>query len=144
MKRLEEVVCHQLPISYATSNNIQFDKYYIPPASPPAASLSKLGNNYSDINTTTPSAHYGSSYLLEAVQSFCQQEKAVGSPRDELKWYLESGQESTDNVIGWWGHQTDLRYPMMHWIARDYLAIQGSDTPLERAFSSGGITDTAC
>jgi hypothetical protein len=28
-------------------------------------------------------------------------------------------------------------------IARDYLAIQGSATPSERAFSSGGITGTA-
>ena len=28
-------------------------------------------------------------------------------------------------------------------IARDYLAIQGSATPSERAFSSGGITDSA-
>lgn len=28
-------------------------------------------------------------------------------------------------------------------IARDYLAIQGSATPSERAFSSGAITDTA-
>ena len=27
-------------------------------------------------------------------------------------------------------------------IAHDYLAIQGSATPSERAFSSGGITDT--
>lgn len=26
-------------------------------------------------------------------------------------------------------------------MARDYLAIQGSATPLERAFSSGSITD---
>ena len=31
----------------------------------------------------------------------------------------------------------------MKCIARDYLAIQGSATPSERAFSSGGITDTA-
>jgi hypothetical protein len=28
-------------------------------------------------------------------------------------------------------------------MARDYLAIQGSATPSERAFSSGGITGTA-
>ena len=28
-------------------------------------------------------------------------------------------------------------------MARDYLAIQGSATPLERAFSSGGTTGTA-
>jgi hypothetical protein len=27
-------------------------------------------------------------------------------------------------------------------MARDYLAIQGSATPSERAFSSGGLTDT--
>jgi len=26
-------------------------------------------------------------------------------------------------------------------MARDYLAVQGSTTPSERAFSSGGITD---
>jgi hypothetical protein len=29
-------------------------------------------------------------------------------------------------------------------LARDYLAIQGSSTPSERAFSSGGIMGTAC
>lgn len=28
-------------------------------------------------------------------------------------------------------------------MARDYLAIQGSATPSERAFSSGGLTGTA-
>jgi hypothetical protein len=31
----------------------------------------------------------------------------------------------------------------MQRIARDYLAIQGSSTPSERAFSGGGITGTA-
>jgi len=31
----------------------------------------------------------------------------------------------------------------MRRIARDYLAIQGSSTPSERAFSSGGITGTS-
>jgi hypothetical protein len=29
-------------------------------------------------------------------------------------------------------------------MARDYLAIQGSATPSERAFSSGGITGCSC
>jgi hypothetical protein len=28
-------------------------------------------------------------------------------------------------------------------MARDYLAVQGSSTPSERAFSSGGLTGTA-
>jgi hypothetical protein len=92
---------------------------------------------------TSASIRYGGSYLLEAVQSFCQEEKAAGSPRDELKLYLESGPEPTSDVIGWWGHQTESRYPTMRRIARDYLAIQGSSTPSERAFSSGGITGTS-
>lgn len=38
--------------------------------------------------------------------------------------------------------QPDAKYPTLKRIARDYLAIQGSATPFERAFSSGGITDT--
>jgi hypothetical protein len=46
---------------------------------------------------------YGGSFLLEAVQSFQQEQKAAGSPRDELKLYLESGVESTEDVITWWG-----------------------------------------
>jgi hypothetical protein len=33
-----------------------------------------------------------------------------------------------------------LKYPTLKRIARDYLAIQGSATASERAFSSGGIT----
>jgi hypothetical protein len=46
---------------------------------------------------------YGSSFLLKAVQSFQQEQKAAGSPRDELKLYLKSGVESTEDVITWWG-----------------------------------------
>jgi hypothetical protein len=32
------------------------------------------------------------------------------------------------------------KYPTLKRMAQDYLAIQGSATPSERAFSSGGIT----
>ena len=35
-----------------------------------------------------------------------------------------------------------LQYPTLSRIARDYLPIQGSAVPSERAFSSGGITST--
>jgi len=36
-----------------------------------------------------------------------------------------------------------VQYPTLSRMARDYLAIQGSATPSERAFSSGGTTGTA-
>src|ERR1700682_3666564 len=36
-----------------------------------------------------------------------------------------------------------VQYPTLSKMARDYLAIQGSATPSERAFSSGGTTGTA-
>jgi hypothetical protein len=39
-------------------------------------------------------------------------------------------------------HQAESKYPTLKCIACDYLAIQGSATPSERAFSSSGITDT--
>lgn len=35
-----------------------------------------------------------------------------------------------------------LQYPTLAQMAADYLAIQGSAAPSERAFSSGGITDS--
>lgn len=38
--------------------------------------------------------------------------------------------------------QHALQYPTLARMARDYLAIQGSATPSERAFSQGGLTDT--
>ena len=34
------------------------------------------------------------------------------------------------------------QYPILARMARDYLAIQGSSVPSERAFSSGGLTGT--
>lgn len=120
-----------------------FDQYYTPPTSPTTSASTHMVSESEVTASTSASIRYGGSYLLEAVQSFCQEEKAAGSPRDELKLYLESGPEPTNDVIGWWGRQTESRYPTMRRIARDYLAIQGSSTPSERAFSSGGITGTA-
>jgi len=34
------------------------------------------------------------------------------------------------------------QYPVLARMARDYLAIQGSSTPSERAFSNASLTDT--
>ena len=35
-----------------------------------------------------------------------------------------------------------MQYPTLSRVARDYLAIQGSSVPSERAFSSGALTAT--
>ena len=48
-----------------------------------------------------PVVFYGGSFLLEAVQSFQQEEKAAGNPRDELKQYFNLGIEPTEDVILW-------------------------------------------
>ncbi|KAF7334030.1 HAT dimerization [Mycena venus] len=81
---------------------------------------------------------YGSSFPMDAVNSVQQAERARADPLDELKGYLPSPLEVTDNVLHWWGHNTSR--PTLRRIARDYLAIQGSATPAERAFSSGSLT----
>ena len=46
-----------------------------------------------------PIYRYGGSYLLESVQSFQEEKKAAGNPRDELTQYLESGVESAPDVM---------------------------------------------
>jgi len=112
MKRLEEV----------------FDHYYVARGEPATVSTTSSGDAKAMESTTTGSYRYGGSFLLDAVQSFQQEEKAAGSPRDELRMYLESGVEHTTDVIQWWGRQADSKYPTMKRIARDYLAIQGSAT----------------
>jgi hypothetical protein len=75
-----------------------FDDYYVPPQAPSATSTAPAS-----VAAAVPLARYGSSFLLEAVQSFQSQEKTAVNPRDELKRYLNSPVESTDDVIAWWG-----------------------------------------
>ena len=80
-----------------------------------------------------------------------QQEDTVGrSPHDKLHQYLQSDLKTTTDVLGWWGVSQYLfecrcvtkgtSPPPDIWtlkrITWDYLAIQGSATPSEHAFSS--------
>ena len=98
--------------------------------------------------------------MRAAVRFHHDAERSVSEPCDELKRYIESPLEDVENVVAWWGvsdhllhHPSPLtqsklqhhsiQYPTLSRIARDYLAIQGSATPSERAFSSGGTTGTA-
>jgi len=55
------------------------------------------------VKSTTNNYGYGGPYLLKAVQSFREEEKAANEPHDELTMYLDSGIEPTTDVIEWWG-----------------------------------------
>jgi hypothetical protein len=98
--------------------------------------------------------------MRAAVRFRHDTERSVSEPRDELKRYIESPLEDIGNVVAWWGvsdrllhhlspltqsklQHHSIQYPTLSRMARDYLAIQGSATPSERAFSSGGTTGTA-
>ncbi|KAF5371935.1 hypothetical protein D9757_011488 [Collybiopsis confluens] len=121
-----------------------FDKYYVPPLCPAAQpeSVSARKNQGS-------MSRYGMGWMMSAVRAQTSINTVDVSPREELDRYLKSPleipilqeDESQLNVIRWWGHHQDL-YPTLSRIARDYLAIQGSATPSERAFSGGALTGT--
>ena len=51
----------------------------------------------------TPIRRYGSSYLMDAVNSLQQDDWARVDPREELKGYLAAPVEKTDNVLHRWG-----------------------------------------
>ncbi|KAF7354490.1 HAT dimerization [Mycena venus] len=102
-----------------------------PEVSPPSAT---------PVPESTAFQHYGSSFLLDAVKLAQKTEQVVANPRDELERYLSTHLEPAQNILHWWGH--DTAYPTLRQMARDYLAIQGSATPAERAFSSGSLTGT--
>jgi len=89
------------------------------------------------------------------------QEVSHGQPHNELTQYLQAGPKSVTDIVHWWGvctsnlfpemlqlilsmmqHQEN-QYPTLQRMACDYLTIQGSSTPSEWAFSSGGLTVTA-
>jgi hypothetical protein len=56
-----------------------------------------------DTLTPEPLFQYSGSYLRNTVQAFQQQDSVAGSPRDELRQYLQSAVETTTDIPGWWG-----------------------------------------
>ncbi|KAF5336641.1 hypothetical protein D9758_015942 [Tetrapyrgos nigripes] len=124
------------------SDWVQFDKYYIQPQQ-------NTPSNPSSSSAST--SEFGHGWMMAAIQDRLRADAAISSdPRTELRRYLESplepqpqgedGKINEFDVIWWWGHHQDT-YPTLSRMARDYLAIQGSATPSERAFSSAGLTD---
>ena len=58
---------------------------------------------------------------------------------EEYVWYFNSPlAEVGTNVLAFWkGNQ--YNYPVLSAMAKDYLTIQASSAPSERAFSSGTV-----
>ena len=98
--------------------------------------------------------------MRATVQKRKAKDRMANNPRKELEQYLVAPLEDVDDIIRWWGVSCFLvchfdtvcwtffklhtvQYPTLSRMARDYLAIQGSAVPSERAFSSGGLTATA-
>lgn len=55
------------------------------------------------VAATTSNVQYGYTWMLNAVQSRQDAERAKSNPRDELKAYLDSPLERVDDVVCWWG-----------------------------------------
>ncbi|KAF5380029.1 hypothetical protein D9615_006171 [Tricholomella constricta] len=120
-----------------------FDGYYIPPPPTPNPT-STVPDTLAPRVPNKAEGQYGYSWMQNAVRARVQAERVMSSPRDELKHYLESPLEKVDDVIQYWGRNSGpSHYPTLARMARDYLAIQGSATPSERAFSGGSLTGVA-
>ncbi|KAG6819653.1 hypothetical protein H0H93_009827 [Arthromyces matolae] len=121
----------------------------------PPSNLSSASSIDSETTSTLPTKHrgYGASWVQDAIKQRLQNEVTTYDPHKELNDYLNSPLE-TDVIdpVQWWGVRTidhtiyeafhSSQYPTLSRMARDYLAIQGSSVPSERAFSSGALTDT--
>ena len=81
------------------------------------------------------SARSSRDYFLNLLN----QNNIQGVSYDELDRYLNSSVDNrTDSLIWWKFHKKD--YPILSQIAKDYLAIQATSVPSERAFSISGLT----
>jgi hypothetical protein len=93
------------------------------------------------------SKHYGSSFLLDAVESYQKSTQVDADPHAGLNRYLSTPPEPADNILHLWSVSPCAIYcklqlkllvtEILH--TRDYFSIQGSATPAERQF---GITES--
>lgn len=89
-------------------------------------------------NQTIPSAPARSSrdYFLNLLNpNNIRQEVS----HDELDRYLNSPVDSNTGSLIWW-KTYEKDYPVLSQIAKDYLTIQATSVPSERAFSISGLT----
>ena len=70
--------------------------------------------------------------------------EAAASAKSEIDRYLCEPQEPFHkqyDSLKFWKHNQQ-KYPILCTIAKDYLSIQPTSVPSERAFSQGGLTVT--
>ena len=99
--------------------------------------LQELYSTYSPLNNQTNSKKKLSSrdYFLNLLNQNNYQRMSC----DELDRYLNSPVDSGANPLIWWKvHEKD--YPILSQMAKDYLSIQATSVPSERAFSISGLT----
>jgi hypothetical protein len=74
----------------------------------------------------------------EYTAAFVRKRTRMQQSGSELDMYLKDPcAPPTCDILQWWRNHGDI-YPVLSRIARDYLAIQASSIPSERAFSSCG------
>ncbi|EIM79464.1 uncharacterized protein STEHIDRAFT_69435 [Stereum hirsutum FP-91666 SS1] len=95
--------------------------------------------------TAAPPAptQYGASWMAAAVDSDDENGLTTADKRLELRNYLSAPREKdATDIVAWWGLHSST-YPVLARMALDYLPIQGSASPSERAFSYSGLDDVA-
>ncbi|KAJ8516961.1 hypothetical protein ONZ45_g5791 [Pleurotus djamor] len=117
-----------------------FDVYY--KAASSVKGLEPAAPRETQASPAPAKVQYGYSFIQEQLKARQESDRAKATPRDELKAYLRSPLETTPDVLLWWGSHMS-QYPTLSRMARDYLAIQGSATPSERAFSSAKLTGSS-
>ena len=102
------------------------------------SNLQELYATYFPLNNQTISRPKLSSrdYFLNLLnQNNFRQEMSC----DELNRYLNSPVDNNADPLVWWKiHEKD--YPVLSQMAKDYLTIQATSVPSERAFSISGLT----
>ncbi|KZT27265.1 hypothetical protein NEOLEDRAFT_1061268, partial [Neolentinus lepideus HHB14362 ss-1] len=131
---------HELVASAKTCFEAEFDRYYC--AVNTSSNSSTMATQHAGAASVSGMSLHNAEMMV-AVKLHREEDQCHKGPHEELEMYLSSPLEPADldDIVRWWGHH-QVQYPVLAWMARDYLAIQGSAVTSERAFSSGGITSS--
>lgn len=101
MCQLEEMVNLKCMSASVHPNVIfKFNTYY---AAPTTETTRPAPSDIVQISTEIAFAHYGASFLVDAVQSFQNLDHSTSDAHEELACYLHAGPERSENIVLWWG-----------------------------------------